>query len=290
MWTYQFAKDARAPGPETKQPVRLADLDGDGRQEVLVPAGFPPSYRDNQRVNEVYCLSAKGKLLWSYVPRASLSFGGERDEGPWHITDLEVVPETPARKAKSVWLSAVHVTGWTSFVVKLDAKGNERLQFVNSGAIYQLKPFQNATGHYVLAAVVNNEYRKAGLAILGEDQPPSTSPQRAGSSWGCDNCPSARPIRYFLFPRSELNQLVGGPYNTIGGIAVHNNRPQLSVGPRVRVAGGGCSVGMARVEGFANRAHFIPTRTGAMPRRELGRLMLHSQGIRKPEPGARRRG
>lgn len=66
----------------------------------------------------------------------------------------------------------------------------------------------------MLAGGNNNEYDSGALAVLKEEQEPASSPQTAGSSYECADCPPGRPLRYIVFPRSELNRVAGAPFNS----------------------------------------------------------------------------
>lgn len=131
-------------------------------------------------------------------------------EGPWHILDLLVVPHQGAART---WVSLGHEAWWPSFLATLDTKGQATVRFINAGHLYVLNHADTAAGSYLLAGGTNNEYNAAFLAVLKEDQEPASSPQTFGSRYTCRECPSARPLRYILLPRSEINLLNGEPYN-----------------------------------------------------------------------------
>ncbi len=206
---------------------RFLDLDGDGRQELLIVVGFAVDSAPNVAREQLCCFSSSGEMLWSYEPTLTLSFAGQRYEGPWFITDV-LLRDNGAHK--SLWLAMVHNTWWPSFVAKLDPKGNPTVQFVNSGATFRLGYLLNDSGSFVIACGVNNEYSTGTLAVLDESQAPSASPQTPGSTYSCDACPEGRPLRYYLFPRSELNTLQGGPYNPIKNLRTFENHLEFDTG------------------------------------------------------------
>jgi hypothetical protein len=127
-----------------------------------------------------------------------------------------VVPEG---RSSSVWVAVVHDVWWPSFIERLSAAGVPSRVFTSSGDIMVLRHVQTKAGPYLLAAGVNNEYCQASLAILSENGPPTTSPQKEGSPFQClRGCPVARPYRYILLPPSELNIANDAPYNTANHI------------------------------------------------------------------------
>jgi hypothetical protein len=73
----------------------------------------------------------------------------------------------------------------------------------------------NPKGTFILAGGINNEYRAASLAVLDSRQLTAVSPQTPGNRFQCTNCPSGRPRRFLLLPRSELNIGSGMPYNWV---------------------------------------------------------------------------
>jgi hypothetical protein len=100
--------------------------------------------------------------------------------------------------------------------------------FTSSGSIFSLLSVRTKTGSYVLAGGINNEYRMASVAILAANGSPATSPQSDGAKYQCiRGCPSGRPYRYILMPRSEVNAASDRPYNQVesmnaveGGITI----------------------------------------------------------------------
>ncbi|MCL4524030.1 MAG: hypothetical protein M1453_08535 [Acidobacteria bacterium] len=192
--------------------ARLADLDGDGRREVLVVAHLDtaPGNSFSMR-SELRCYSSEGQLLWQYEPKRTLKFREREFEGPWFISDVVISAEVP----RKIWLAVVHNTWWPSFVVELDAAGQESLRFVNSGTMLALLEVSNARGTFLLAGGVNNEPYAATLAVLDVKQPFAVSPQAPGSKFECLECPAGSPVAYFVLPRSELNRVEKHALNSV---------------------------------------------------------------------------
>jgi hypothetical protein len=208
-----------------KRWVRLADLDGDGSKELLLiattrQAGSPDNWR--------YALdffSARGRLLWRYVPDQALSFAGRRFESPWYMTLLDV---TSSPRGPDIWLVTAHNVWWPSLLMKLDAKGHASVSFVNSGHISVLSELRTERARFLLAAGVNNEFNAGMLAVLDVTKLPATSPQTPGSAHFCDLCPPGLPVRYFVFPRSELNLVEAAPYNAVWGMQNFNSKFEVA--------------------------------------------------------------
>lgn len=161
--------------------------------------------------SELLYLSSRGNLRWRYSPAGEkLTFNGREFAGPWRFRTWLVAPGVKPR----LWASFIDHVWWPSFVVRVGADGRTETAFVNAGHIESLERVQLAGGTHILAGGVNNEFRSAALAVLDEAGAPATSPQTAGSSYQCDRCPTARPRKYFIFPRSEVNVALGEPLNS----------------------------------------------------------------------------
>lgn len=243
-----------ATGPDTPQQgsdgtVRarilqgwLADLDADGRPETLAlvnyahtagRAGPMPNALEPHPVagratlgERLLCLTPRGALRWAFDPRHTLSFAGRRFDGPWRMYGW-VAPIVSGRKR--LWVSVIHDVWWPSFIVALDEGGASDVRYVSAGHVHALAHLDGGPTPLVLAGGVNNEYAAASLAALDAAGPPAASPQTASAGYYCDECPPGRPVRYILFPRSEVNRLSGDPYNRVEQIRVSGSQVMVTV-------------------------------------------------------------
>jgi hypothetical protein len=208
-WTYTFTAslDSSVIGGShaLESLVRIADLTGNGDQQVLVVAPFRngPNPTDLPRV-EVDCFSRRGRLLWSYTPNEKYRFGDHELEG-WTIRDLFLSTAGPKR---NIWISVAHYIWGNSLVVQLDPEdGKPTIRFVNTGIVHKLDELRTPRGTYLLAAGFNNEYEAGSLALMDERKPFAASPQTPGTRHECSSCPKGVPDYYFVFPRTEINEL-----------------------------------------------------------------------------------
>ncbi len=176
--------------------------------EILAAVRFVPDGNQKLRRNVLHCYSADGRLLWRYEPDVALTFGGRGFEGPWAISSFVV-----DRNTESLWISFIHHTWWPSFVVRVDPFGKGSLVFAHPGWILSLLPLGNRSP-LVLAAGVNNEHGSPAVAVLDSRADGAVSPP-AGKDlrFICSSCEKRQPLRYVVFPRSELNTLIGGRYD-----------------------------------------------------------------------------
>jgi hypothetical protein len=92
-----------------------------------------------------------------------------------------------------------------SAVLTIDSRGIPTVRFVQAGHIYVMDYLSNASGRYLLAGGINNEYNAASMAVIPADAPPSRSPQTVGSRFERIDGPKWQPDRYFLFPLGGLD-------------------------------------------------------------------------------------
>lgn len=206
LWEYELPAEHGAIVPSdlpTGKPTSwVADLDGDGGREVLALVGHAD--QQTPRGSLLYCWSGDGRLVWRYEPKETLRFAGRAFESPWVVRGLLLLPQG---KATSVWLAVVHTPWWPAYVVRLNALGRAQMQFVNSGTISALNWLSAPGATYVLASGFNNEYDAGFLSVLSAEAPSGASPQGAESPYRCETCPPGNPLRYYVFPRTEVNRL-----------------------------------------------------------------------------------
>jgi len=217
-WHYDFGQPIRTLSVMTaEERVKIVDLNGDGHREVLVaaPQLLFRSGTASTDTDTLYCLTSRGRLMWKHEFRDLLSFGDE-DCGPrWEVGSLLISLDGPR---PAIWCSTCSFPMSGSVLFHFTTTGPAAPYFVNYGHMRALSEIRTPTGTYLLAGGINNEYNCAMLAVLREDAPSGHSPQTEPSKSACQGCPPGQPYRYFLFPRSEVNQVLGPSYNQISRI------------------------------------------------------------------------
>jgi DNA-binding winged helix-turn-helix (wHTH) protein len=201
LWAHEFDAPIQEPPPEEATwRTQIVDVDGDRFPEILVVA---TSAREHLSTSErLFCFSSRGKVLWQYEPQVDVEFGTPGMKGPWKFEDVLV---TSGDRGSSVWVAVVHAVWWPSFIVRLSTTGIDKLVFANPGNVRSLRRIETKSGSYILAAGVNNGYRRAFVAMLAEGAPAAKSPEAADPAYRCvRGCPSHRPYRYILLPQSEV--------------------------------------------------------------------------------------
>lgn len=206
--------DRVTTGVNPSKLVQLVDVDGDAEPEVLVVVRQPEE--SSPESDELECLSTSGELLWTYRFDDTLTFGARNFAGPWSIPTFTV---GGGPGPQSVWVAA-RLLWWPSVVIKLDHRGREMGRFVQSGHVFSLGYLRTTPGDFVLVGGVNNERDAGALAILRADAPSGASPQTSGSEFECHGCPPGRPVKYLVFPRTELNRVTSSDFNRVTRIRI----------------------------------------------------------------------
>lgn len=216
LWRHAF------PEPQDQAPAGgladrdrraiIVDFDGRGQKHVVALSAVPRSYGEADS-EEVYCFSPEGRIVWRYRPNLKLTFGDTQYSGPWLVTDIKAVPAN--RGGNVVWLSLIHDNWRPSALLSLGSGGSASLQFVNTGYLFTFRHVVNADGRFIVAGGVNNEYAKPCFAVLRFGAPPSRSPQTAGTRFECVDGPKGEPVRYFLFPSTDMSRALNRPYSMV---------------------------------------------------------------------------
>lgn len=221
LWSYDF------PGPlipvdpsfssEARQ-IRILDFDGNGEREVLAIASWRSTNSpDAHEESALFRFSPQGRLLQRYSPTHTLSFNGRLFAPPWAVRAALL---TQTNGKHSAWLSFSHHTWWPTMLVHLNENGDQVSRFVHAGWIQTLASMETEAGQIILAGGINNQKGAAMLAVLDAETPDGAGPPDAVTPFVCDNCPAGTPLRYFLFPRSDVARASRLPYNQVVRISV----------------------------------------------------------------------
>ncbi len=208
LWTHTFpgTLNAASTARTLTDLSRIGDFRGKGDREVLVVAPLHVGLNaEDPTQAQVDLFSSRGELLWSYIPQGRFQFGKHELSGPWMVGDI-FVSSTSGKP--QIWLAVMHLVWGNSFVVNLDpATGKDTLRFVNTGTIRALNEMRTPRADLLLVGGFNNESDTGSLAAIDESKLFAASPQSQDSRHKCLSCPPGDPDYYFVFPRSEINQL-----------------------------------------------------------------------------------
>lgn len=188
----------------------VVDLEGDGPSELVVTV--TRMVASEIRQDELYCFSEAGAVRWRVKLDDVVHFRGGTFGPPW--SDGFVAAFRSAGEARIAW-SQNSPPSWPSLVVAFDGAGRRLGTFIHSGSTNALSAFDGPDGPLVVGGGVSNSSRAAGLFVLDGRSLAGHSVEPAGSSYECLGCPLGRPMRYLLFPPSEINGALGLPYNRV---------------------------------------------------------------------------
>jgi hypothetical protein len=186
-------RSSEAPGPDVSPPALIADIDGDGRNEVLVK-----SIAVDRADRRLYCFEADGRLRFVHQPTGTRRFGKDDYAEPWVVH--RVVLTRGPDGAKRLWAVFIHGFLFPSVLQELDARsGRVRQEYWSNGFIEFVTETSWNGRPVVLVGAGNNDFRAAGLAVF----PPGAVTGAAPSSrpaYACHNCPPGGPEAFFVFP------------------------------------------------------------------------------------------
>lgn len=214
------AVTSESPVPEVGWlPVLMADIDGDGRTEVLVNVNAAD--RANRKL---YCFEADGRVRFVHLPTGTRRFGEDDYADPWLAHRTFVTQGTGGHRR--LWAAFTHNMLFPAVLRELDPRdGATRQEYWSNGYVETLHEDTWAGRRVVFVGGTNNDFRAASLAVFPVDGVAGSTPAvRPGYS--CRNCPPGGPESLFVFPTLCL----GRPRGQAG---VHS--VWLENGERIRV-------------------------------------------------------
>jgi hypothetical protein len=174
-------------------PVVIADVDGDGRSEVLV------NVNALERANrKLYCFEADGRLRFVHQPTGTRRFGDVEYAEPWLAH--RVFATRGVGGARRLWAVFTHGFLFPAVLRQLDPRdGAVRQEYWGNGYIEVVHEDTWAGRRVLLVGGTNNDFRAASLAVFPPDGVAGSTPAvRPG--YACRDCAPGGPEALFLFP------------------------------------------------------------------------------------------
>jgi len=174
-------------------PVVIADVDGDGRNEVLVR---PNAVERAER--KLYCFEADGRVRFVHQPTGTRRFGDDEYAEPWlaHRVFATRAPDG----ARRLWAVFTHGLLFPSVLQELDMRDGTVVQeYWSNGFIETVQEDRWAGRPVVFVGGTNNDFRAASLAVFRPEAVAGSTPAvRPG--YACRDCAPGGPEALFIFP------------------------------------------------------------------------------------------
>ena len=207
-WRKQLPELQSLRDPRDQPLVQLADIDGDGRREVLLDR--VPANRE-QPSGALQCYEASGHLRWEYRYGAQKTFGGRTFEPDFGLRTVRPVQISGRAHLVTV---ANHRLWFPSQVSLLDARSGRLVEeYWHPGAIRELLVHdadRDGQDELVFAAI-NNPGDGLGHAALGVLKLPFSRARqtRARSGVSLPALTGGGEWAYVLFPVPDTNRVAG---------------------------------------------------------------------------------
>jgi hypothetical protein len=202
----------RRPFPATsktglfRDPVQVV---GGTHPGVYVGTSYRSGAAENERIESgtLTMLDLGGRPQRSFSFDDHVTFHGTSYGPPWALTAFAV---SDAKGTRRVAVAAHHYIWDPGLVTILDSRWQRRGTFVHDGWIEGVRWLGPER---LLIAGFSNTHEGGMIALLDAGAFDGQGPEAPGSRGFCETCGTGRPLRTFVFPRSEINRVSGAPFN-----------------------------------------------------------------------------
>lgn len=196
LWTHRV--DGAMPTPPGVRWTSIADLDGDRKADITSSLNVM-HHGASGFGGRLMRFSSSGSLAWAFEPDDRVTFRAGSYGAPWPGQDMTVYRANG--ETRIAW-AVHHFTWWPGLLITLNARGERRGTFVNGGWIQMVRP--STDGRYLLLVGVENSRQAYFFAALDAAHPSGRSPEPPGSPTECVSCEAVDPLRYVVFPRTDV--------------------------------------------------------------------------------------
>lgn len=213
--------------PDRPGPVVVADIEGDGWNEVLVV----PGTRERAE-RRLYCFEADGRVRFVHQPKGSRRFGDDEYGEPW-LAYRVFVTRGPSG-ARRLWASFIHSLLFPSVLRELDPRDGSVLQeYWSNGYVGLVAEATWAGRPIVLVGGVNNDHRMASLAVFPPDGVRGAAPAER-PAYACRDCAPGGPELFYLFPTLCAARRAGGQASILEAWVEGGDRLRVNVAHSIR--------------------------------------------------------
>lgn len=205
QWRYPFPSTFKTVVP--RDPILVTG--GANPWIYFVTASRGRQVEDRIEGGALTLLDVNGRLQRSFSFDDEVTFQGKTFGAPWAVTSFAVDEgATPHQIA----VAAHHYTWDPGLVTILDERWRRRGTFVHAGWVEVVRW---VGADRLVIGGFSNAHDGGMVSLLDSNAIEGQGPEPAGSRHHCDSCGSAGPLRMFVFPRSELNQVTASPFNRV---------------------------------------------------------------------------
>jgi hypothetical protein len=198
--------------PGEAAPVEIADVDGDGRNEVLLaaPASDPAQRR-------FYCFEADGSLRFVHQPHGSVRFGDTEYTAPWAVEHVFLTRHVDG--SSGLWVASSQPGRFPGWLQELAPDGGVRQDYHTDGRITSVSEARWAGRDVVFVGAADQDQDGASVAIFDRDAVAGSAPA-ARAGYDCTSCTLGGPREFIAFPRLCATSV--GDSVAIDGVWVEN--------------------------------------------------------------------
>jgi hypothetical protein len=183
-------------------PVLIADLEGDGRLEVLaMPLA---AARENRRL---YCFESDGRLRFVHQPTGRAVYGDREYAEPWLAHRVAVTEGSGGER--SLWAVFTHNLWFPTRLQKLGPRGAVLGEYWSDGYVEAVAEATWQGRPVLLVGGANNELKGASLALFDRDAFGGRAPA-SKAEYACASCPAGGPREVLAFPTLCIMARKGG--------------------------------------------------------------------------------
>lgn len=216
LWSHEFHTALRRyETEELEWRLQIVDLNGKDDRGVLAAVQF----LNLSTPDRLIYFAANGKIQWQIESEPPLmDRAGRPFDRAWAFKHVVV---TPAKSGSTVWAALANNAGWAGCVLRIDAQGCAAVHFANAGFVECLCPVTLEADAFMIACGENNDFDQAFVALFRPDNLPASSPPGDRLVYRFANAPEGTPLKYILFPKTELIQARQKPYGHATRITEH---------------------------------------------------------------------
>jgi hypothetical protein len=202
LWSYPYS---HPPEHLLGSAILPKGFCGNGGADALVSGLWQAENTD-----ELECFTGSGAMVWQFRLNEAYPCQSGNFEPPWHVQTWATY-----RSGDETRLAVAlhHDKWWPSVIATLDSKGQILQRFFNAGWINYLQEFENSHGRYLVAGGTSNSQDAAIMVVLDANAVGGSSPEQSGSQYDCASSFVGQPLKYYVFPRTELNRVTGAERN-----------------------------------------------------------------------------